>query len=556
MFMIRPLYFPRTPLFNTIENKTRSPHYLFTVLTCNHQGIMSKNEATTILFSKEFVKDLELKHRIPPTSVGVRRTKPSSKAVLSELRRQKRERKNKNKESSKIDEVGATSESLVTNSEEVKKKDERNGDDEKNVHTVVDVGGNGIQSPSLKRKHEELESTDDMKVKEEETKKKDDNNTTAEESNEQEETPNTPQNVKSSESEEKEQQPHRRVHNYFQFEINPQAIQEEIAELRNEDRKAYNNLPVMLSPPMTKICLPLLQTNNDSKGFDKVKDQPNIIINDNLATKWAETLHKGIKVEEIERNKEDLRPLAYKLMPEAWTRLRPKSNDNENSTEAEIAKDEKDEGTKESDDQVMESEMSSTHTEEVLSLTCKNIRLTLSDNELSWYDKSHEIVYSCIHNQFPNFHISCGSKFGCDYLIYDGCRMERHAFAGLRILTAPVQNLHEILPNDNGEEDNNDKLFPLPKPHNLTGYVRCLNTAGKLALLALVVKEDSIETTDGMKPQDPSSNKSNCKYHVAIVDLALEKVLTAQAHVRKKAKKNRKVVGLNLDKKPKNLEST
>ena len=517
---------------------------------------MSKNEATTILFSKDFVKDLELNHRIPPTSIGVRRTKPSSKAVLSELRRQKRERKNKNKESSKKDEMVAGV-SLVTNSEEVETNDERNRGDEKNAFSVADEGGNGIQSPSLKRKHEELESTDDTKVEEVGVKRTEDNNKPKEETIDQEETSNIPQNEKSSESEEKNQQPHRRVHNYFQFEINPKAIQEEIAELRNEDRKAYNNLPVMMSPPMTKICLPLLQKNSDAKEFEKVKDQPNIIINDNLATKWAETLHKGIKIEEIERNKEDLRPLAYKLMPEAWTRLRPTSKDSEKSaeksTEVEIAKDENDDRTKESNPQVMDMNSSPLQEgEEVLSLTCKNIRSTLSDNELRWYDKTHEIVYSCIHKQFPNFHISCGSKFGCDYLIYDGCRMERHAFAGLRILTSPVQNLHEILTNDIDDEDHDDKLFPLPKPHNLTGYVRCLNTAGKLALLALVVKEGSTETTDETEQQDPSSNISCCKYHVAIVDLALEKVLTAQAHVRKKAKKNRKVVGLNLDKKPKN----
>ena len=50
------------------------------------------------------------------------------------------------------------------------------------------------------------------------------------------------------------------------------------------------------------------------------------------------------------------------------------------------------------------------------------------------------------------------------------------------------------------------------------------------------------------------SIESECQYNVAIIDLALEKVATAQAHVRKRVKKNelRKVVGLHLNKKAKN----
>ena len=46
----------------------------------------------------------------------------------------------------------------------------------------------------------------------------------------------------------------------------------------------------------------------------------------------------------------------------------------------------------------------------------------------------------------------------------------------------------------------------MPRAYDLAGYVRCLNTAGKLALLGTVVHDD----------------QKGC--HVSIIDLALEKV--------------------------------
>jgi hypothetical protein len=106
-----------------------------------------------------------------------------------------------------------------------------------------------------------------------------------------------------------------------------------------------------------------------------------------------------------------------------------------------------------------------------------------------------------------NLHLSCGSKFGCDFLVYDGPRTERHAFAGLRVLHC-------------------DKAagFPLPTCYDLAGYVRCLNTAGKLALLAMVVKDDESNTS-----------------RVALVDLALEKIeQTTTRRSRKKTIDDRK----------------
>ena len=55
----------------------------------------------------------------------------------------------------------------------------------------------------------------------------------------------------------------------------------------------------------------------------------------------------------------------------------------------------------------------------------------------------------------------------------------------------------------------------------MAGYVRCLNTAGKLALLATVIEER--KDCDG-------DDDSKILYRVAFVDVALEKILTAPTH--------------------------
>eukprot|EP00554_Chaetoceros_debilis_P013677 CAMPEP_0194121686 /NCGR_PEP_ID=MMETSP0150-20130528/47941_1 /TAXON_ID=122233 /ORGANISM="Chaetoceros debilis, Strain MM31A-1" /LENGTH=61 /DNA_ID=CAMNT_0038814223 /DNA_START=101 /DNA_END=283 /DNA_ORIENTATION=- len=52
-------------------------------------------DKSAILFSKEHVRSVEFEHRLPPTSIGARRMRPSSKAVLKELRRMKRSKKEK-----------------------------------------------------------------------------------------------------------------------------------------------------------------------------------------------------------------------------------------------------------------------------------------------------------------------------------------------------------------------------------------------------------------------------------------------------------------------------
>jgi tRNA splicing endonuclease len=75
-------------------------------------------------------------------------------------------------------------------------------------------------------------------------------------------------------------------------------------------------------------------------------------------------------------------------------------------------------------------------------------------------------VYSYLHTTL-NLHVGDGSKFGCDYLVYDGDREVRHAFAGVRVV--PEGGSIEI--------------------GDVTGWVRAMNKAGKISVLCYVENE-------------------------------------------------------------------
>ena len=116
---------------------------------------------------------------------------------------------------------------------------------------------------------------------------------------------------------------------YHQLTINPQIIQEEIAELKRIDKGAHNNLPAIISPPMMYQARKhgLLSSSPTNSTTAKKRrsvattaastSTAAITINDELASRWSEALRKVIQVEESRRNEEDLRSLVYKLMPEA-----------------------------------------------------------------------------------------------------------------------------------------------------------------------------------------------------------------------------------------------
>ena len=264
---------------------------------------------------------------------------------------------------------------------------------------------------------------------------------------------------------------------YHQLEVNKSCLEEEIADLRG-DRDGVP--PVMLSPSLAQQALHagILAT---SKGLPIKSEHPHAILDDDLANRWAEALKLCMKSAEEARSKEDMRPMPYTLVPEVWTRLRPESL---------VAGAERQQSPP----------SQSTQSTEMWSYV--TIRL-----KREHVDIDTDIVISQLHRQ-SNLHISCGAKFGCDFLLYDGRRDQRHAFAGLRII----------------KRDTSSHL-PLPTPYDLTGFVRCLNTAGKLALLATVEHDEA-----GVA-------------HTAIVDLALEKILSEN-----KRKRSRQDATKNLTK--------
>ncbi|GMI33342.1 hypothetical protein TrCOL_g275 [Triparma columacea] len=109
-------------------------------------------------------------------------------------------------------------------------------------------------------------------------------------------------------------------------------------------------------------------------------------------------------------------------------------------------------------------------------------------------------VYSYLHTTL-NLHVGCGSKFGCDYLVYDGDREVRHAFAGVRVV--PEGGSIEI--------------------GDVTGWVRAMNKAGKIAVLCYVENERG----------------RRGRRRMGFVDSVLEK----REIVKWKGKKKRKVMG-------------
>jgi tRNA splicing endonuclease len=265
---------------------------------------------------------------------------------------------------------------------------------------------------------------------------------------------------------------------YHQLRLSTPALEEELADLRG-DRDGVP--PVMMSPPMAHEAFRagVLKATDSDAYLDTMS---HFVLDDDLASRWAVALKKNMENAEQVRSKEAIRPMPYQLLPEVWTRLRPDFlSDLALNTETASSKVSVEDVN--NDDQGMQKKESNS----VWSFITVRRRLEQTDDDTA-------IVVSMLHH-FSNLHVSCGAKFGCDFLLYDGRRDQRHAFAGLRVM------------------ERSSSQLPLPSTYDLTGYVRCLNTAGKLALLATVER-----------------GKSGAR--VAFVDLALEKVVWATSQKR------------------------
>ena len=351
---------------------------------------------------------------------------------------------------------------------------------------------------------------------------------------------------------------------YHQLPLDPTTIEQELAEFQG---KRGSTPPVILSPPMALQFLSKRGTAlSTSKTLESCHDNDEddssaiLIYDHNLSQEWANRLKEQcILPSEAVREKEDLRPLAYRLQPEPWQRIRPSLEENPVGTTSRNYK-ANTAVPKSSATTTTEKGVPSTACDDVkvkprdwVPLTCRpRMTMTIPASASSpavtpaprssiQHDDVLSIVFEYIHRETP-FYISCGAKFGSDFLVYDGPRDQRHAFAGLRVLSrftssmtrngseSALASLSPSSQNDKGNDksvpnDDNVVELPLPTAYSLTGFVRCLNTAGKLALLA---------TVDEVSDDNHGNNTivvEKRRYRVAFVDVALEKVM--DVHKRK-----------------------
>eukprot|EP00980_Cylindrotheca_fusiformis_P001672 scaffold381_cov138-Cylindrotheca_fusiformis.AAC.8 len=267
---------------------------------------------------------------------------------------------------------------------------------------------------------------------------------------------------------------------YYQIAVNNAVLEQELAELRGE----RNGIPpVLLSPALAFQALDCLPGSTKEKSNKKCA----LMYDHTLSLEWADLIKKSMQPAERARQKEQYRPMPYQLAPEPWTRLRPNIDEDQLETEMRSA------GVG----------PQSSETSDVQSLPIKRQWAKMVCRPSTELDTDASLVFEYLHRRTDYF-VSCGAKFGSDFLVYDGPREERHAFAGLRVLEAK------------------DGKLPTPSAYSLSGYVRCLNTAGKFALLVTVMKETDLEIP---------------RYRVAFVDMALEKVLCVGTRLSQEPKR-------------------
>jgi hypothetical protein len=407
---------------------------------------------------------------------------------------------------------------------------------------------------------------------------------------------------------------------YHELQVDPNQLEEEWADY-HFDRRSIP--PVILSPPMAWVAGTVLNsgvevvrtpqtlleqkpTVQDIRMLEVVK--PNgmevgpgvrdgttanskrisshnmvwIQYDPEISLKWAQSLKASMAEAESVRDAEDMRPMAYQLVPEPWTRHRGGSQNSPSISSqhqqhrrlASMSCGAFPAGIRPSHDK-HHAPKNNEMTDDGLPSSCDWSMVSLRPaSSATSFDSDLSIVLEYIHRDTP-FFVSCGAKFGCDFLLYDGPRHERHAFAGLRILatsSAASSHLvgkrqveshkkpyaqHSAAVTERDSDGRNaactvtDDLnyFPLPTAYSMSGYVRGLNTAGKLALIATVARHVvagkngvGAGNTDGERGTSVDDSRQDnheltqglSGYRVAIVDLALEKVLSAPTHQRRR----------------------
>jgi hypothetical protein len=297
-------------------------------------------------------------------------------------------------------------------------------------------------------------------------------------------------------------------HRYYNLPINDESIAEELADLQGNNDCVP---PVVLGPAAAMQafrCGALMDTQPASDhGLS-------IVVNDSLARQWAECLVDQVMAptEHSRQQESALRPMPYQVVPEVWQRLRPASLITGGVAVADSQPQPELDATTVSDPIV---EISAAEKSEWISCTVRP--------PCPPFDATSEAIVRVLHA--AGLHVSCGSKFGADFLLYDGPRQARHAFAGLRVYSGdPISAAIAKDAGDlsHGAESGKDESvahdaqlpWPLPGAHDVAGYVRCLNTAGKLALVATAIN------------MGPSID-------VVFLDLALQKVPDASGRSKR-----------------------
>ena len=336
---------------------------------------------------------------------------------------------------------------------------------------------------------------------------------------------------------------------YHQLPLDPTTLEHELAEFQG---KRGSTPPVILSPPMALQFISKMRKPEKNTPFDDESDSALLVYDHNLSQEWANRLKEQcVLPAEAVREKEDLRPLAYRLQPEPWQRLRPSLEENIVVTwsRKSVCQARKSPLSMISSTSARKGKLSAyginSNPRDWAPLTCRPRLISSLETKASiQHDDILSIIFEYIHRETP-YYVSCGAKFGSDFLVYDGPRDKRHAFAGMRVLSRftnsmtamaskPAQAISSSEKENNCTESissGNAVELPLPTAYSLTGFVRCLNTAGKLALLATVDEVSDSGDTNETKSSESSFVFETKRYRVAFVDVALEKVL--DVHKRK-----------------------
>jgi len=297
---------------------------------------------------------------------------------------------------------------------------------------------------------------------------------------------------------------------------NETHVDEELVALKGEKRGIP---PVLLTPAATSVAVTngsLKMTPNETDS--SIVTQKSAIMDPELSRAWALQLKASMIPVEVSRAKENMRPMAYEVVPEVWRRLCP-----ENLWNPSVDVNEKDLTV------TRQTKVQSIHKKTEISMSeCNDIDVSSSTtqqkevlysfvpirNPTSSYDLDAQLIFQHLYRH-TNFHISCGAIFGCDFLLYDGKREDRHSFAGIRLYSAKRTNVNE----EGGCMD-----FPIPTAFDIMGYVRAMNTARKLALVATVIHPETSSLSGFARQNGPK---------IALVDLVLEKVLEVETHLKK-----------------------